>query len=158
VIKGRLLAVGHGPNGDEIERQLPIDAIVIAGSALLMAGSRHAYAQASARFQSALGTAGFAELSPQPRAEVKARMRQTSQTVPEITQTILLNSIKPKYPANRIIALDFGRGVAIVRLPTNEMRMIQFNTRTLEITSRHRPQPICARHPHWQIRTCSVMV
>jgi hypothetical protein len=35
-------------------------------------------------------------------AEVEARMKQPGQTVPEILQTILLNSIKLKYRANRI--------------------------------------------------------
>jgi hypothetical protein len=135
VTQGRFVTVGHSPSGDGINMQLRIVAIVMAGSALLMAGSHHAHAQASARFQSALGKAELAELSPQMRADVEARMRQVSQTVPEILQTILLNSIKLKYPANRIVALDFGRGVAIVQLPTNEMRAIEFNTRTLEITS-----------------------
>jgi hypothetical protein len=132
--QGRFVTVGHGPNGDEINMQLRIGATVIAGAALLMAGSHHVYAQASARFQSALGQAELTELSPQMRAEVEARMRQVNQSVPEILQTILLNSIKLKYPANRIVALDFGRGVAIVQLPTNEMRTIDFNSRTLEIT------------------------
>jgi hypothetical protein len=114
--------------------RLWIGAIVVAGSVVLTAGSHHAYAQASARFQSALGKAELAELSPHLRAEVEARIRQPGQTVSEILQTILLNSIKLKYPANKMVALDFGRGVAIVQLPTNEMRAIEFNTRTLEIT------------------------
>jgi hypothetical protein len=115
--------------------KLWIGAIAVAGSAVLMAGPRHAYAQASATFQTALGNAELAELSPDKRAEVEARMKQPGQTVPEILQTILLNSIKLKYPANRIVALDFGRGVAIVELPSKEMRMIEFDTRTLAIKS-----------------------
>jgi hypothetical protein len=115
--------------------KLWIGAIAIAGSAVLMVGPQHAYAQASARFQTSLGRAELAELSPQMRAEVEQRMKQPGQTVPEILQTMLLNSIKAKYPANRIVALDFGRGVAVVQLPTNEMRTIQFDTRTLVIKS-----------------------
>ena len=115
--------------------KLWIGAIALAGSAALMAGPQPAFAQASATFQTALGTAELAELSPDKRAEVEARMKQPGQTVPEILQTILLNSIKLKYPANRIVALDFGRGVAVVELPSREMRTIQFDTRTLAIKS-----------------------
>jgi hypothetical protein len=95
-----------------------------------MAGSQHAYAQASATFQLALGNAELAELSPDKRAQVEARMKQPGQTVPEILQTIRLSSIKLKYPAKRIVALDLGRGVAVNDLPSRAMRTIQFDTRT----------------------------
>jgi hypothetical protein len=115
--------------------KLWIGAIALAGSTALLAGSQHAYAQASATFQTALGNAELTELAPDKRAEVEARMKQPGQTVPEILQTILLNSIKLKYPANRIAVLDFGQGVAIVELPSREMRTIQFDTRTLAIKS-----------------------
>jgi hypothetical protein len=110
-----------------------IGAIAVTGSVILMASPQHAYAQASAAFQTALGNAELGELSPNKRGEVEARMKQPGQTVPEILQTILLNSIKLKYPANRIVALDFGRGIAIVELPSKEMRTIEFDTRTLAI-------------------------
>ena len=110
-----------------------IGAIAVTGSVILMASPQHAYAQASAAFQTALGNAELAELSPNKRAEVEARMKQRGQTVPETLQTILLNSIKLRYPANRIVALDFGRGIAIVELPSKEMRTNEFDTRTLAI-------------------------
>jgi hypothetical protein len=110
-----------------------IGTMAIAGMALMLAGPRHAHAQASASFQSTLAAAELAELNPDKRAEVEARLKQGGQNVPEILQTILLNSIKAKYPANRIVALDFGRGVAIVELPSKEMRMVSFDTRTLAI-------------------------
>ena len=115
--------------------KLWIGAIAFAGSTVLMTGPQHAYAQASAAFQTAIGNAELAELAPDKRAEVETRMKQPGQTVPEILQTILLNSIKLKYPANRIAALDFGRGVAVVELPNREMRVVQFDTRTLAIKS-----------------------
>jgi hypothetical protein len=135
VAQGRLLAVGHGPNGDEDNMKLWIGAIAVAGCAVLITGPQPALAQASATFQTAVGKLDLAELNPDKRAEVEARMKQPGQTVEEILQTILLNSIKLKYPANRIVALDFGRGLAIVQLPTNEMRSIEFDTRTLAIKS-----------------------
>jgi hypothetical protein len=135
VAQGRLLAVRHGPNGDEVDMKVWIGAIAIASGAALVAGSHHANAQASSTFQTTLGNAELAELSPDKRAEVEARMKQPGQNVPEILQTILLNSIKLKHPANRIVALDFGRGVAVVELPSKEMRTVQFDTRTLAIKS-----------------------
>ena len=115
--------------------KLWIGAIAVAGCATMMAVPLHAYAQASQTFQTALEKAELAELSPEKRAEVEGRMKQPGQTVPEILQTILLNSIKLKYPANRIVALDFGRGTAVVELPSKEMRTVEFDTRTLAIKS-----------------------
>lgn len=47
----------------------------------------------------------------------------------------LLNNIKARYPGNRIIALDFGRGVAVVQLPSGETRAVNFDTTTLAVKS-----------------------
>ena len=91
VAQGRLLAVGHGPNGDENKMKLWIGAIALVGTATLVAGPQHAYAQASATFQTALGNAELAELAPDKRAEVEARMKQPGQTVPEILQLSLIH-------------------------------------------------------------------
>ena len=62
-------------------------------------------------------------------------MKAPGQNVREILETILLNSIKLKHPANRIVALDFARGVATVELPGGQMRLVSFDTRTLAIKS-----------------------
>ena len=115
--------------------KLWIGAIAIVGSAVLATAPQHAQAQASPTAQTAFGNAELAELAPDKRAEVEARMKQPGQTVHEILQTILLNSIKLKYPANRIVALDFPGGVAVVVLPSGEMRQITFDPRTLAIKS-----------------------
>jgi hypothetical protein len=69
------------------------------------------------------------------RAEVEARMKQGGQKVYEILQTMLLNSIKLKHLGSQIIALDFNRGVAVVRTAEGTTREVNFNTTTLEITS-----------------------
>lgn len=115
--------------------KLWIGTIALAGMAVLLTGPKQANAQASATFQATLAAAELAELNPDKRAEVETRLKQGGQTVPEILQTILLNGIKAKYAANRIVALDFGRGVAVVELPSKEMRMVEFDTRTLAIKS-----------------------
>ncbi len=79
--------------------------------------------------------AELAGLTPEKRAEVQSRMSQGGQKVQEILQTMLLNNIKAKYPANRIVAMDFGRGVAVVELPSGESRTVNFDTTTLAVKS-----------------------
>jgi hypothetical protein len=48
-------------------------------------------------------------------------------------QTILLNSIKLKHPASKIVALDFNRGIAVVELADGRFSAVQFDTTTLSI-------------------------
>jgi hypothetical protein len=88
-----------------------------------------AYAQVA----TTLEQAELAGLSPEKRAEVQSRMQQGGQTVSEILTTELLNSIKAKHPASRIVALDFARGVAVVQLADGKMDAVTFDTRTLAI-------------------------
>ena len=96
-----------------------IGTVAVAGLTVMLTGPRGANAQASATFQSTLAAAELSELNPDQRVEVETRLKQGGQTVPEILQTILLNNIKLKFSANRVIALDFGRGVAVVELARN---------------------------------------
>ena len=98
------------------------------GAALLLSSS--AYAQIA----TTLEQAELSGLSPEKRAEVQARA-VNGNTVTEVLQTILLNSIKVKHPASRIVALDFGRGVAVVELTDGKTDTVKFNTTTLAIES-----------------------
>ena len=98
------------------------------GAALLLSSA--AYAQIA----TTLEQAELAGLSPEKRAEVQARA-VIGNTVTEVLQTILLNSIKVKHPASRIVALDFGRGVAVVELTDGKTDAVKFNTTTLAIES-----------------------
>ena len=107
--------------------------IALVGCTALFLGAQTARADVSQGYREAEGKLILAELSPAKRAEVEGRLAQGGQTVNEILQTILLNSIKLKYPANRIVALDFGRGIAVVELPSNATRTISFDTQTLAI-------------------------
>jgi len=79
--------------------------------------------------------AELAGLNPEKRAEVEQRMKQPGQKIHEILQTMLLNNIKAKFPANRIVALDFARGIAVVELPNGQMRSVNFDTTTLAVKS-----------------------
>jgi hypothetical protein len=104
--------------------------VVVAISAALLAASA-GYAQVA----STLEQAELAGLNPQTRAEVEARMKQGGQTVSEILTTILLNSIKLKHLGSQIVALDFNRGIAVVRTARSQMRTVNFDTTTLQIKS-----------------------
>lgn len=99
------------------------------GAAALVASA--AYAQTA----TTLEQAELAGLNPQKRAEVEGRMKQGGQTVSEILTTMLLNNIKLKHLGSEIVALDFGRGVAVVRTPRHQLRTVNFDTTTLEIRS-----------------------
>lgn len=82
-----------------------------------------------------LEQAELAGLNPQTRAEVQSRMKQGRQTVYEILTTILLNSIQLKHLGSQIEAIDFNRGVAVVRTAGGHIRTVRFDTTTLVIKS-----------------------
>ena len=88
---------------------------------------------AHAQVATTLEQAELAGLSPEKRAEVQSRMSQGGQTVYEILQTILLNSVKLKHPASKILALDFNRGIAVVQLADGKLDQVNFDTTTLAI-------------------------
>lgn len=87
-----------------------------------------AYAQVA----TSLEQAEMAGLNPQTRAEVQARLDKGGQTVSEILTTMLLNNIKLKHPASSIVALDFGRGIAVVKTADGSIAAVKFNTTTLQ--------------------------
>jgi hypothetical protein len=104
-------------------------AVVLAALAAVVMAAPIAYAQVA----TTLEQAELAGLSPEKKAEVQSRMGQGGQTVYEILQTILLNSIKLKHPASRIVALDFNKGIAVVALTNGKVTPVQFDTTTLSI-------------------------
>ena len=87
---------------------------------------------AFAQVATTLEQAELAGLSPAKRAEVQARA-VNGNTVSEVLQTMLLNSIKLKHPASKIVALDFGRGAAVVELTDGKMTVVPFDTTTLAV-------------------------
>jgi hypothetical protein len=88
-----------------------------------------------AQVATSIEQAEMAGLAPATLAQVKARMAQGGQTVTEILQTMLLNNIKALVPGGTIVALDFNRGIAVVRTTTGGMRPVNFDTTTLAIKS-----------------------
>jgi hypothetical protein len=79
-----------------------------------------------------LEQAELAGLTPEKRAEVQARA-VNGNTVSEVLQTMMLNSIKLKHPASKLVALDFGRGAAVVQLTDGKMTVVPFDTTMLVV-------------------------
>ena len=111
-------------------RTISKHAKIAAALAVMLLASGGAFAKGPTAFEKA----ELAQLSPQLRSQVKARLTD-GQTVRGILETMLLNNIKAKHPASRIVAMDFGRGVAVVQLSNRSMRTVQFDTTTLAIKS-----------------------
>jgi hypothetical protein len=101
--------------------------------ALVLGAGLAAVPAAHAQVATTLEQAELAGLNAEKRAEVEARMKQGGQTVSGILETILLNSLKLKYPASRIVALDFGRGLAVLETTDNKLEKVSFDTTTLAI-------------------------
>ena len=80
----------------------------------------------------ALEQAELAGLSPELRAQVQARA-VGSNSVTEVLQVMLLNNIKIKNPTSQIVAMDWARGVAVIKLPRGGMQPVHFDRATLQI-------------------------
>jgi hypothetical protein len=81
-----------------------------------------------------LEQAELSGLSPELRAQVKARA-VGGNSVTEVLQVMLLNNIKIKHEASLIVAMDWAKGVAVVRLPNGSLEAVNFDPRTLQIKS-----------------------
>ncbi len=90
---------------------------------------------AHAQKATTLEQAELAGLKPEVAAEVNKRMAAPGQSVTEILTTMLLNNIKAKHPANRIVAMDFGRGTAVIEKVGGGLELVSFDTTTLAIKS-----------------------
>jgi hypothetical protein len=102
--------------------------LVLAASVAGCLGAPTAFAQSP----TALEQAELAGLSPEMRKEILARA-VGGNSVTEVLQVMLLNNIKIKHPASQIVAMDWGRGVAVVKSPRSAMRAVHFDPATLQI-------------------------
>jgi hypothetical protein len=110
------------------EMKMNYRGVALAAFGTVTMGASVAYAQVA----TTLEQAELAGLTPEKRAEVHARA-VNGNTVSEALQTMLLNSIKLKHPASKIVALDFGRGAAVVQLTDGKMTVVPFDTTTLAV-------------------------
>jgi len=77
----------------------------------------------------------YDELTPQLQKEVKSRLTGGN-TVRGVLETILLNKISNLFATNRIQAVDFEEGVAIVERADGNLETVYFSSTTLEIKPR----------------------
>jgi hypothetical protein len=89
-------------------------------------------ASALAADKAVLEQAELAQLSPELREQVKARMTN-GQTVRGILETMLLNNISALFAANRVTAVDFQKGIVVFENKDGTLKAIPFDTATLVI-------------------------
>jgi hypothetical protein len=103
----------------------------------VLIGASVAYAQSP----TALEQAHLAGLSPELCAQIQATA-VGGNSVTEVLQAMLLNNLKIKHPvigvnirhpATQIVALDWGKGVAVVNSPGGRMQAVQFDPATLQM-------------------------
>ena len=104
--------------------------IALAACTAAVLAAQAAYAQSP----TALEQAELAGLSPELRAQVQARA-VGGNSATEVLQVMLLNNIKIKHPASQIVAMDWGRGVAVVKSSKGTMLAVHFDPATLQIKS-----------------------
>ena len=101
-------------------------AALAACTGVLITATAHAQAPTS------LEQAELSGLSPDLRSQVQARATGGN-SVTEVLQVMLLNNMKAEHPASQIVAMDWGRGVAVVDVPAGGMAIVHFDPKTLQI-------------------------
>lgn len=71
-------------------------------------------------------TAELNELAPDLRAEVMRRAGEGN-TPRGVLEVMLLNAMQTRFPASRIVAIDMGRGVAVIQTPEKQLKALTFN-------------------------------
>jgi hypothetical protein len=105
-------------------KALPLAGAVLGLTALAAMPALAQTSMGSREFQQA----ELSEVSPAIRAEVERRVAAgPGNTVRGVLETMLLNEIGTRWPGARIVAVDMGRGVAVIGLPDNTLRAVTFN-------------------------------
>lgn len=101
-------------------------------AAILLAGSFGAADVAYAADATAMDKAELAQLSPQLRSQVEARM-VSGQTVHGILEAMLLNNVSQDFASGHIVATDFQRGDIVVENKGGQLRVFPFDVATLTV-------------------------
>jgi hypothetical protein len=102
--------------------------LALVACAAILIGTSTVYAQSATPVEQA----ELAGLNPDLRAQVQQRATGGN-SVTEVLQVMLLNNIKAKEPATQILAMDWGRGVAVVDVPGRGMTVVHFDPKTLQM-------------------------
>ena len=110
--------------------------------ATLLAGGFGAASVAYAAAATPVEKAELAQLSPQLRSQVEARMK-SGQTVHGILETMLLNNISEEFASGRVLATDFQRGDIVVENKAGQIKVFPFDVATLMVinSTACRPRP-----------------
>jgi hypothetical protein len=95
---------------------------------VLLLASNSVFAYDATAFEKA----ELAQLTPQLRSQVEARMTG-GQTVRGVLETMLLNNISQLFAANRVVAIDFDKGVAVAEGTNGQVKAFNFDVATLVI-------------------------
>ena len=98
----------------------------------LLAGSIGAADVARAADQTVMEKAELAQLSPQLRSEVEARL-VSGQTVHGVLEAMLLNKVSQEFASGRVVATDFQRGDIVVENKGGQIKVFPFDVVTLSI-------------------------
>jgi hypothetical protein len=101
-------------------------------SVIIMAGSLATGTVAFAAEQTAMEKAELAQLSPQVRSQVEARLG-SGQSVHGVLETMLLNKVSQNFADGHIVATDFQRGDVVVESQTGQMKVFPFDVTTLAV-------------------------
>jgi hypothetical protein len=96
--------------------------LAFAGLALATLPAAAQSSMGSREFQ----TAELNELAPDIRADVLRRATDGN-TPRGILETMLLNAMQQRFPASRIVAVDMGRGIAVIQTPEKQLKALTFN-------------------------------
>jgi len=104
--------------------------MIMAG--ILLAGSFGAAGVAYAAEATPVEKAELAQLSPQLRSQVEARL-VSGQTVHGVLETMLLNNVSQEFASDHVVATDFERGDVVVENGSGQMKAFPFDVATLAI-------------------------
>jgi hypothetical protein len=101
-------------------------------AAVVLAGSFGAAGVVYAAEATPMEKAELAQLSPQLRSQVEARM-VSGQTAQAVLDTMLLNDVSQEFASGHVVATDFQRGDIVVESKGGQMKAFPFDVATLTI-------------------------
>ncbi len=104
--------------------------MVMAG--VLLAGSFGVAGVAYAAETTPMEKVELAQLSPQLRSQVEARL-VSGQTVHGVLESMLLNNVSQKFASGHVVATDFARGDVVVENGSGQVKVFPFDVATLAI-------------------------
>jgi multidrug efflux pump subunit AcrA (membrane-fusion protein) len=100
----------------------------IIAATILLAGSFGAAGVVYAADATPIERAELAQLSPQLRSQVEARL-VSGQTVHGVLEAMLLNNLSQEFAGGHVVATDFQRGDIVVENKSGQMKVFRSTSR-----------------------------